>query len=153
MDKRKIIQWEKDKLNVSTQEKKIVLVGGCFDLLHYGHITFLKQAKKYGDSLVVALESDEFILIRKKRKPVHTQKQRAEILAELRVVDTIICLPLFTTDSEYYELVQEIQPAVIVVTEGDKQLDNKKKQAGLVEARLEVAPYVKSFSTTNILQL
>jgi len=39
--------------------KKIVLVGGCFDLLHYGHVRFLEEAKKLGNHLVVALESDE----------------------------------------------------------------------------------------------
>lgn len=63
---------EADNIAKELTGKKIVLVGGCFDLLHYGHFTFLKNAKKEGDVLVVALESDEFILNQKKRKPVHT---------------------------------------------------------------------------------
>ena len=52
---------------------KIVLVGGCFDLLHYGHIEFLKNAKKQGEYLIVALEPDEAIVNYKKRQPIHNQ--------------------------------------------------------------------------------
>ena len=43
-------------------EKKTVLVGGCFDILHIGHVRFLQAAKKQGDILIVVLESDEFII-------------------------------------------------------------------------------------------
>ena len=79
----------------------VVLVGGCFDILHIGHIRFLKAARKQGDSLVVALESDEFIRLQKRREPFHTQAERAEILAALRSVDTVILLPLLSTDEDY----------------------------------------------------
>ncbi len=58
---------------------KIVLVGGCFDVLHYGHLEFLHEAKKQGKYLIVALEPDETIIKYKKRKPIHNQLQRAKI--------------------------------------------------------------------------
>ena len=50
-----------EKSNAVFKDKKIVLVGGCFDLIHYGHLKFLEAAKEQGDFLIVALESDEFI--------------------------------------------------------------------------------------------
>ncbi|MBI3343244.1 adenylyltransferase/cytidyltransferase family protein, partial [Candidatus Gottesmanbacteria bacterium] len=60
---------------------KKILVGGCFDLLHYGHIRFLEEAKKLGDHLVVALESDENVRRMKgEGRPIHTQAQRKEML-------------------------------------------------------------------------
>ena len=61
--------------------KKVVLVGGCFDVLHYGHIHFLSSAKNHGDQVVVALESDENVKTRKgSTRPIHTQAQRKAML-------------------------------------------------------------------------
>ena len=65
------------------------LVGGCFDLLHFGHLSFLKAAKELADILIICLEPDTTIQRMKKAAPIHTQKQRAEILAELICVDYI----------------------------------------------------------------
>ena len=59
---------------------KKVLVGGCFDLIHYGHIVFLKEARKQGDYLIVALESDDNVKKYKgENRPVHKQSERAEM--------------------------------------------------------------------------
>ena len=91
----KIIRYENgSKIKQLTEGKKTVLVGGCFDILHYGHVRFLSQAKAKGEVLMVALESDEFIRRIKKKKPIHTQEQRAEILAHLDLVDMIIFIAL-----------------------------------------------------------
>ncbi|MBX3487128.1 MAG: adenylyltransferase/cytidyltransferase family protein [Candidatus Paracaedibacteraceae bacterium] len=114
-----------------------VLVGGCFDLLHYGHLNFLKAAAQHG-SVVVALESDESITAAKKSPPIHTQQQRAEILSELRCVQQIICLPVLTTYEDYLGLVMVIKPKVLAITEGDPQTENKKHQAKAVGAEIIV---------------
>ncbi len=133
--------------------KKIVLVGGCFDLLHYGHYIFLKKAKKQGDYLIVAVESDQSIIKHKKRKPIHSQKQRAEILTELKCVDQVILLPYLSSDSEYKSFVKKIHPDIIAVTQGDPQIENKRKQAAQVGGRLEiVTPVLGDFSTQKIIQ-
>ncbi|HXF90872.1 MAG TPA: adenylyltransferase/cytidyltransferase family protein [Candidatus Nitrosotenuis sp.] len=115
-----------------------ILVGGCFDLLHYGHLNFLKSAKSHGKILVVALESDESISQHKNIPSIHTQQQRAEILAELKCVDYVIQLPTMTTFDEYLDLVEWIQPKIIAVTEGDQQLTNKERQAARVGAKVLV---------------
>ena len=133
------------------ENKKTVLVGGCFDLIHFGHIKFLEAAKKQGDFLIVALESDEFIKKHKKKLPVHRQSERAEILSNLNMIDLIILLPLFETNNDYFDLVKKISPRIIAVTVGDQQLKNKKKQASEVGAEVrEVVTNLKNFSTRNI---
>jgi len=131
--------------------KRIVLVGGCFDILHYGHLVFLQKAKAEGDILIVALESDQFINEIKKRQSIHDQLQRAEILNALEIVDAVITLPYFTTSEQYMELVINLKPQVIAVTSGDTQLENKKKQAEAVGATVKVvSPLLSEFSTTSI---
>jgi rfaE bifunctional protein nucleotidyltransferase chain/domain len=138
-------EWEVFK------NKKTVLVGGCFDLIHFGHIKFLEKAKEQGNFLIVALESDEFVKKNKRKLPVHQQSERAEILSNLNMVDLIILLPFFNTNNDYFNLVKKILPSIIAVTEGDKQLENKKKQAKLIGAEVrEVVTNLKNFSTRNI---
>ncbi len=140
-----------DRYYCPVPDQKIVLVGGCFDVMHYGHLCFLTQAKALGDYLVVALESDAALVATKDRKVFHTQKQRAEILGGLRVVDEVLCLPPMTSDQEYLELVQRINPAVIALTQGDPQSHNKEKQAQNVGAFCVSIPFEKGFSTTALL--
>ncbi len=136
------------------ENKKTVLVGGCFDLIHFGHLKFLEKAKEQGDFLIVALESDEFIKKNKRKLPVHKQSERAEILSNLNMVDLILLLPFFQTNNDYFDLVKKISPSIIAVTEGDKQLENKKKQALEVGAEVrEVITNLKNFSTRNIAKI
>ena len=107
----KIIEYKDfHKVSSSISGKKVVLTGGCFDIFHFGHFTFLKAAKKAGDILVVLVESDEFIKKKKKKIPVHTQDQRAQILAAFTMTDYVVKLPFFNSDADYCTLVQRIKP-------------------------------------------
>ena len=143
-----------EELTSVFKNKKTILVGGCFDLIHYGHLKFLEAAKEQGDFLIVALESDEFIKRHKKKLPIHQQSERAEILSNLNMVDLIILLPLFETNDDYFDLVKKISPSIIAVTEGDKQLKNKKKQAKEIDAEVKkVVTNLKNFSTRNIAKI
>lgn len=136
------------------ENKKVVLVGGCFDLLHYGHISFLKQAKQLGDYLVVALESDENVKRKKgEARPIHSQSQRKEMLEALSFVDEVIPLPPIRGYNEYLEMVSKVHPAVIAVTEGDPKLPQKQLQADKVAARLMIIPKVHTPSTSQLAKL
>ena len=106
---------EATKLN--QEGKHIVLAGGCFDILHIGHITFLDKAKEQGDSLFVLIEHDENI---KKTKgpgrPINSQDDRAKILASLSVVDYVVKLPAIIDNKLYDNLVIQLKPAIIATT-------------------------------------
>lgn len=148
----KIIRYaHDDTIKKLTKGKKTVLVGGCFDILHYGHMHFLSQAKAKGQVLIVALESDEFIRRVKRKKPIHTQMQRAEILAHLDLVDVIVLLPLFT-EKDYFEMVQMIRPNVIALTKGDPHLEEKRNQARKVGASIVLTNFMKGYSSSFIQQ-
>lgn len=131
-----------------------VLVGGCFDLLHYGHIKFLEEAKSYGDWLVVALESDENVRKMKgDARPIHTQIQRKEMLEALSFVDEVIALSPMNTDEEYADLTSRIKPNVIAVTEGDSILDKKRQHAASVGAKLVMIPKIPTPSSSQLAKL
>lgn len=148
----KIIRYENgSKIKQLTEGKKTVLVGGCFDILHYGHVRFLSQAKAKGEVLMVALESDEFIRRIKKKKPIHTQEQRAEILAHLDLVDMIILLPLFG-EKDYFDMVQMIHPNIIALTKGDPHFAEKNNQAQKVDASIVQIDFMKGYSSSYIQQ-
>ena len=129
-----------------------VLVGGCFDLLHYGHLNFLKSAKDCGDFLLVALESDESILKMKGALPIHTQQQRAEILAELECVDRVLLLPSLSGFEDYMDLVRSLSPQTLAVTSGDSQRANKQKQADLIGAQLVVVNHLIEGLSSSIIR-
>lgn len=134
--------------------KRIVLVGGCFDILHFGHISFLTSAKNLGDKLVVALESDESVRRKKgPSRPIHPQSQRRQMLQALSVVDEVIALPELNSDNDYFELVMRIKPDVIAVTEGDPVLDRKKLQAKQAGADLQIIAKIHTPSTSQLTKL
>lgn len=132
--------------------KKVVLVGGCFDVLHPGHIIFLKKARAAGDKLIVLLESDEKIRkLKGERRPFFNQKQRAQVLSAIKYVDQVIMLPFLETEMQYDQIIKKIKPDIIAVTEG-KNVDYHKRAAKLIGAKLSyVTKIVGNYSTTNIL--
>lgn len=127
-----------------------VLVGGCFDILHYGHVHFLREAKKLGDYLIVALESDENTKrLKGPARPIHNQKQRKEILESLKFIDEVLPLPEMKTDLDYEKMITKISPNIIAITKGSKT----KTHAHLVGAKVVEIPKIRVSSTTQIARL
>jgi rfaE bifunctional protein nucleotidyltransferase chain/domain len=135
--------------------EEIVLVGGCFDILHLGHVTFLEEAKKLGKNLVVLLESDETIKrLKGENRPINRQIDRAEMLTKLKTVDYVVMLPELKNNQDYIDLIKKISPKIIAVSEQDEKINNKKQQAKLVGARLiEVTKRLRKYSTSEIIRL
>lgn len=124
------------KLRVIYSNKKIVLVGGCFDVLHFGHVHFLNEAKKKGDLLVVFLESDDRIRLSKRSNlPIHPQIDRAKMLEALKAVDFVVLLP-HLENIDYDNLVKDLQPDIIATTAGDPNLYHLIRTAKLVKAKV-----------------
>ncbi len=127
------------------QHKKIVFTNGCFDLLHIGHIRYLKEAKKLGDILIIGLNSDKSIARIKPGRPITPEEQRAEVLSSLYMVDYIV---IFNEETPY-ELIKEIQPDVLV-----KGADWKKEEivgADIVK-ETHTIPVVDCVSTSRIIE-
>ncbi|HZE87322.1 MAG TPA: adenylyltransferase/cytidyltransferase family protein [Methylomirabilota bacterium] len=141
--------------NLRRKGKKIVVAGGCFDIIHIGHIAFLKKAKQQADILFLLLENDKTVKQRKgPNRPFNTQKDRAEILAHLTLVDYVILLPVMTTNAMYDELVIHIKPAIIATTAGDANRSHKERQAHAIGAKVvDVMTQISNQSTTKIIHL
>jgi D-beta-D-heptose 7-phosphate kinase/D-beta-D-heptose 1-phosphate adenosyltransferase len=133
--------------------QKVVLVGGCFDILHPGHITFLEKAKKAGDILVVLLESDKKVRqLKGVNRPYHSQQLRAKMLTALQAVDFILRLPLMDSAASYDKLVQKIRPDIIALTQGYANSDHQKRAAKLSKAKFKyVTKMLGDHSTSRIL--
>ncbi|HTK03863.1 MAG TPA: adenylyltransferase/cytidyltransferase family protein [Alphaproteobacteria bacterium] len=134
--------------------KKTVLVGGCFDILHFGHVHFLKEAKKLGNYLIVALESDANIKkLKGSTRPIHNQHQRKEILESLQFVDQVLILGEDMKDEDYRNLVKNLKPSFIAVTQGDPILDKKKDHAKEVDAKVIEIKKIKVASSSEIVKI
>jgi len=93
------------------ENQKVVFTNGCFDLLHRGHIEYLKKAKRLGDLLIVGLNSDYSVRrIKGKDRPIQSQKDRAEILASLHFVDYVCIFKELTP----LKLISKLVPDVLV---------------------------------------
>jgi rfaE bifunctional protein nucleotidyltransferase chain/domain len=87
----------------------ITLANGCFDLLHVGHVRYLRSAKDLGGRLIVAINSDESVrALKGEGRPVMPAEERAEILAALADVDAVVIFP----EPDVRELIREIRPDV-----------------------------------------
>jgi FAD synthetase len=84
---------------------------GSFDILHPGHIYFLKKAKALGDNLVVVLAKDSTILEVKKREPKYDEHQRVEHIRDLKIADKV----RLGYEADKYEVIEEINPDVIAL--------------------------------------
>ncbi|WP_462410634.1 PfkB family carbohydrate kinase [Neobacillus sp. Marseille-QA0830] len=124
----------------------IVFTNGCFDLLHPGHIHLLREAKKQGDRLVVGLNSDASIRrIKGDNRPIHSQRERSEILACLEMID---CLIIFDEDTAV-GLIDEIRPDVYV--KGDEYKHLPLPEAPFAKRAVFVKK-LENLSTTNTIQ-
>ena len=106
--------------------EKIVLVTGGFDPLHSGHLTYLREAKKLGDKLIVGINSDDW-LIRKKGKNFLPEQERHEILSSIRYVDG--CILFNDNDDTAIEAIKNVKmlfpfAQIIFANGGDRTKDN-----------------------------
>ena len=137
-------------IKLQKRGKPIILTGGCFDILHIGHIRFLEEAKKSGGTLIVLLEPDEKVRkLKGAKRPVFSQHERARTLSSLIPVDYIILLP-YLSGSGYDQYISVIKPDIIATTENDPILEKKRKQAEKVSGKLSVVKYFTSLSSSQI---
>lgn len=139
---------------IRQEGRAIVLAGGCFDILHAGHLKFLKAAKKQGDILIILLESDENIKkIKGVNRPINPQKERAIILSAIPYIDFIVLLGKMTKDKDYDRLMIQIKPDIVAMTDKDPQIEQRKKQCEMVSAELRIViKKIDNVSTSSLIQ-
>jgi len=151
----RIVNFHELKKFLSRESKgRIVLTGGCFDILHIGHVRFLSEAKKMGDYLVVLLENDKNVeKLKGGNRPVFIQKERAEMLSALGSVDLVVLLPTMENDSDYLNLIRIIKPDIIAATENDSHIEKKKRQAKTIGGELKVISFKKTLSSSKLAKI
>ena len=133
------------------QGKKIVTTNGCFDILHLGHVKYLQAAKKLGDILVVAVNSDDSVrAIKGDKRPLVPEDERAEILAALECVDYVMIFP----ELDPIQFLKELRPD-IHVKGGDYSLDRviERETVESLGGKLHLMPGVSGKSTSNLIEL
>lgn len=129
--------------------KKVVFTNGCFDILHAGHTRYLREARKLGDVLILALNSDSSVRsIKGPMRPIVPEAERAEVVAALDSVDYVTVFDELTP----LELIEFLRPDVIVKGGDWAEKDivgaeSVRKWGG----RVAIMPEIEGASTTNII--
>jgi len=110
--KKNLVNNDRNTLTeIGRSSLRIVLAGGVFDIIHPGHIHTLNAAKKLGDVLVVVVATDNTAVKMKKRRPLHTQEQRQELVNSLSTVD----LCLIGQEDDIFKTVNHVRPQIIAL--------------------------------------
>ena len=148
MTRDEAVRWAEQ---LRAQGKTIVFTNGVFDLLHPGHVRYLTDARKLGDALIVAVNSDASARVLQKGpdRPVNPDIERAEVLASLDCVDATVIFDEPTP----HQIVNALQPDVLV--KGADWAEGTIVGADIVEARggrVVRIPLAQGYSTTAILE-
>lgn len=139
------------QLNICRKNgEKIVFTNGCFDLLHAGHIRYLKRAAALGDKLIVGMNGDSSIArLKGPKRPIVTLDERMEVMAALNCIDWVISFD----DDTPLPLIEAIKPEVLAKG-GDYVAKNIVGYKEVTEAggSVVVLPFVEGCSTTSIVE-
>jgi D-glycero-beta-D-manno-heptose 1-phosphate adenylyltransferase len=138
----RVAEWRREK-------QQIVLANGCFDLLHVGHIRYLRGAKSLGGKLVVAINSDESVRQMKgSGRPLMPSSERAEIVAALSDVDSVVVFE----EPDVRALIREIHPDVQAKgTDYTRENVPERDEVLAYGGRVEIVGDPKDHSTTGFL--
>lgn len=140
---------ELDKFLAANKDKRIVFTNGCFDILHRGHVTYLSEARKLGDLLVMGVNSDQSVKrLKGPERPINNEADRKYVLSQLRSVDFV---EIFTEDTPL-NLILKIRPKVLVKG-GDWKIDQIVGGKEVLSWGGEVLSlnFVDGYSTTSII--
>lgn len=132
------------------QGKKVAFTNGCFDILHVGHVRYLREARKEGDVLILALNSDRSVRsIKGEKRPIVPEEERADVLAALACIDYVTIFDEATP----LALITLLKPDVLIKG-GDWAEENivGRDEVRSWGGRVAIIPEIKGASTTNIIE-
>ena len=148
---------EMEKLAAHTAElraagKKVVFTNGCFDLLHVGHVRYLRAARKLGDILAVGINGDDSVReLKGPNRPLNNERDRAELVAALECVDLVTIFP----EARATRLLEMVRPA-IYAKGGDytPATLNAEERAVLekIGTDIRIIPFEAGYSTSLMLE-
>lgn len=140
----------KKRLDLKMTGQKVVFTNGCFDLLHVGHLAYLREARSLGDCLVVAVNSDRAVQeLKGPRRPILPEMERAEILSALEMVDFVIVFD----DVSPRDVIATLLPDVLVKG-GDWPIDQiiGREAVETAGGRVMSLPFIDGVSTTDLVE-
>lgn len=161
--KNQIIEWRK-------KGETVVTTNGCFDIIHIGHIALLEEAKKYGDHLIVLINTDASVRrLKGADRPINTEEDRATVIAALDCVDAVMLFDplidnIIISDEEYSRFTPELQKVAheapmgaakiispdVHVKGGDYTVDQVPE--AIYAKEFHSVPYVQGYSTTKTIE-
>jgi D-beta-D-heptose 7-phosphate kinase/D-beta-D-heptose 1-phosphate adenosyltransferase len=132
------------------QGKQVVFTNGCFDLIHPGHTRYLAEARKFGDALLVAVNSDRSVrALKGPSRPIMREAERAEILAAFACVDYVTVFDELTPR----ELIARLLPQVLVKGSdwGPTEIVGR-EEVEAAGGEIISLPLVQGFSTTTLIE-
>lgn len=130
--------------------RRVVFTNGCFDLIHPGHIRYLQEARRLGDALIVALNSDRSVReLKGEKRPILDQNERAEVMAALSCIDYVTIFDAATPR----EVIAALLPDVLVKG-GDWDLDRiiGRDEVEAAGGKVLSLPFVEGCSTTDLIE-
>ena len=129
--------------------KNVVFTNGCFDIMHAGHVSYLRFARKQGDVLILGLNSDASVRRNKgDKRPIISEQNRAEVLAALEIIDYVVMFD----DDEPAALIGDILPDVLVKAEDWAHYVSGRDVVEKHGGKVVLAPLVEGLSTTAIIE-
>ncbi|HZS47731.1 MAG TPA: adenylyltransferase/cytidyltransferase family protein [Blastocatellia bacterium] len=143
-----IPQLVDERTRLKSAHKRLVMTNGCFDIIHPGHISYLRQAKSLGDCLAVALNTDRAVgELKGPKRPIFNEIERCEVISALEMVDYAVIFD----DVSPQSIIATVLPDVLVKG-GDWSIDRIIGRAEVEAAGGTVIslPYIEGSSTTDI---
>jgi rfaE bifunctional protein nucleotidyltransferase chain/domain len=146
-EQRQLLAWRK---SLREENKKLVFTNGVFDILHHGHVSYLKEARNLGDALIIGVNADASVRrLKGEKRPLQNEKDRAVILAALKAAD---CVVIFDDDTPL-ALIEFVLPDILVKG-ADWSVENVVGREAVEKhgGKVLTLPFIEGRSTTGVVE-
>ena len=146
-ERSRLLAWRK---SLRDENKKLVFTNGVFDILHHGHVSYLKEARNLGDALIIGVNADISVRrLKGEKRPLQNETDRAHILASLKAAD---CIVIFDDDTPL-SLIEFVLPDILVKG-ADWSVENVVGKEAVEKngGKVLTLPFIEGRSTTGVVE-